>query len=158
MTRIRNIKTEMAEEVEVWSLQSQLDNFWKIHPALLYWAMKTLSSSLRRGVFHYWVGIPPQQHKVTQLSSLQMPAPQKETTLLRKLLVILQLHKQKQSTGILLKCVFPSNWSVIFSCTVSTTKLHIKCEYLVKRKQSFFILSHSYLLYYCMKYHLFKSE
>lgn len=99
--------------------------------------MKTLSSSLHGGVFHFRLGIPSQLYKVTQLSSLQMPTPQKETTLLRRLLAIVQLYKQKQSTGILLKCVFPSNQSVIFSCTISTLKQPTKCECLVKRKQSF---------------------
>lgn len=108
LPRIRKITTEMTEKDKAWSFWSWLYNFWKIHtPALLSWAMNTLSSSLHRGVFHFRLGIPPRPDKVTQLSSLQMPAPQKETTLLRKLLVIVQLYKQKQKYWHLAKMCFP---------------------------------------------------
>ena len=100
--------------------------------------MKTLSSFLHRGVFHFQLSVSPRPDKVTRLSSLQMPAPQKETTLLRKRLVVVQLSNRNRSTGIMLKCVFPSNQRVIFSCTLSTTNTR------VKRKQ-LFILSCSCL-------------
>lgn len=96
-------------------------------PALLSWAMKALSSFLHRGVFHFRLSISPRPGKVIQLSSLQMPAPQKETSLLRKPSDS-AIVQQKQKYRHLAKMCFPKQPRVIFSCTVSATKLHIICE------------------------------